>query len=409
MMHLLGRLASGARRRRFARFAIILQILLLITPQAIVGAQEAAPHIPLHSKAGIVIDAASGRVLYEYNAHQPLPPASVTKVMTLVLAIEAVMEGRAHWDDMVTASARAASMGGTQIWLETGEQMRYEDLLWAIAVGSANDAAVAIAEYLAGSEEAFAELMNKRARELGALNTHFLTASGLPPEDVGFTGEHVTTAYDLAMISRHAIQLPRFLEMVSTWGPVVMRPETTGEPVLWSLNRMLQTYPGMDGIKTGFTSEAGYSLAGTARRGGVRVIAVTLGAQTIDQRTEDMSRLLDYGFSQLRAVKLVGANEVVTQVRVRRGNPAYVGVTVEQDVYATMLRTEEADVQLKVEWAPEGVRAPLAAGETVGTLIVMVAGNEVGRYPLVTTEAVEEAAFLETVLRNARRLLGSAD
>lgn len=207
--------------------------------------------VPLVSKAAIVIDAASGRILFEHNAHEALPPASVTKVMTLVLALEAVQSGQVSLDDMVTTSARAASMGGTQIWLETGESMSLGEMLWAIAVGSANDAAVAVAEYLAGSEPAFAERMNERARELGGRNTHFLNASGLPPADVGYSGEHVTSAYDLAMISRHALFLPGFREMVSTWGPVVMRPTGSRVPELFTYNRMLRTYVGMDGIKTG--------------------------------------------------------------------------------------------------------------------------------------------------------------
>ena len=204
---------------RVLRCLLVILISTWVLAVGHVAAQQGGGDLQLHSKAAVVIDAASGRVLYEKNAHEPLPPASVTKVMTLILALEAIERGEATWDELVTASARAASMGGTQIWLETGEQMAYGDLLWAIAVGSANDAAVAIAEHLAGSEAAFAEMMNERARELGAQNTHFLNASGLPPADVGMTGEHVTSAYDIAIISRHALTLPKFRELFRRGDP----------------------------------------------------------------------------------------------------------------------------------------------------------------------------------------------
>lgn len=398
-------------RQHAARALRYLLVILLSTWMLAVGhaaAQQGGVDLQLHSKAAVVIDAASGRVLYEKNAHQPLPPASVTKVMTLILALEAIQNGEATWDEMVTTSARAASMGGTQIWLETGEQMAYGDLLWAIAIGSANDAAVAIAEHLAGTEAAFAERMNARARELGAQNTHFLNASGLPPADVGMTGEHVTSAYDLAVISRHALNLPKFRELVSTWGPVVMRPDGSGEPVLWSLNSMLRTYPGMDGIKTGFTREAGYNLSATAERQGVRVIAVNLGAETPDQRQADIQRLLDYGFSQLKSVPVAKAGEELTVVRVRRGLPATLSVTVKEDVFATVLSGKDETPEIRFEWPLEGVVAPIRQGDQVGTLVVTVNDIEVGRHPLIAASDIEEARFTKLLIRNIHSLLSGS-
>ncbi len=390
---------------RVLRCLLVILISTWVLAVGHVAAQQGGGDLQLHSKAAVVIDAASGRVLYEKNAHEPLPPASVTKVMTLILALEAIERGEATWDELVTASARAASMGGTQIWLETGEQMAYGDLLWAIAVGSANDAAVAIAEHLAGSEAAFAEMMNERARELGAQNTHFLNASGLPPADVGMTGEHVTSAYDIAIISRHALTLPKFRELVSTWGPVVMRPNGSGEPVLWSLNSMLRTYPGMDGIKTGYTREAGYNLSATAERQGVRVIAVNLGAATPDQRQADIQRLLDYGFSQLTSVPVAKAGEELTVVRVRRGLPAALPVTVKEDVFATVLSRQNETPEIRFEWPLEGVVAPVKQGDQVGTLVVTVNGIEVGRHPLIAAGDVEEARFSKLFIRNLHALL----
>lgn len=361
--------------------------------------------LPLASKAAVVIDAASGRVLYAYNAHQPLPPASVTKVMTLLLALEAVDAGQLSLDDMVTTSARAASMGGTQIWLEPGEQMSLREMLWAIAVGSANDAAVAVAEHLAGSEPAFAQLMNERARELGAQNTHFLNASGLPPADVGYTGEHVTSAYDLAIISRHALKFPLFREMVATWGPVVMRPEGSRVPELYTYNRMLRTYPGMDGIKTGYTSEAGYSISASATRGGIQVIAVTLGAPTSQGRDDDVRRLLDYGFSRLRAVPVLNAGETVDYLTVPRGEPARVAVTVKEDLVATLLRDEPEEPETEIHWHTDQLQLPLPADHPVGTVVVKAGNTVVAEAVLVTVEPVQKASWTQIILRHARRLL----
>src|SRR5690606_1397860 len=191
--------------------------------------------------------------------------------------------------------------------------------LYALAVGSANDAAVAIAEHLAGSEAAFVDAMNAKAKSLGMTNTTFANPSGLPPESVGKAGPHAASASGTALLSRYSLGLPLLLEIVSTWGPVVMRPETIKQPVLWNYNRMLRSYPGMDGIKTGMTNEAGYCIAATAERNGVRLIAVTLGAPTGAEREEDVRRLLDYGFSLVKSVPIAARDEVVTEVEVRKG------------------------------------------------------------------------------------------
>lgn len=360
--------------------------------------------IPLHSKAAIVMDAATGRILFEHNAHEPLPPASVTKVMTLIMALEAVQEGRVGMDDLVAASPRAVSMGGSQIWLEIGEQMSFRDLLWAIAVGSANDAAVAVAEHLAGSEEDFARLMNERARQLGARSTRLSNASGLPPADLGIDEPHVMSAYDIAVLCRHAIGLPGFLEMVGTWGPVTMRPHTQARPILWNYNRMLRSYPGMDGIKTGMTREAGYSLAATALRNHVRIIAVSLGAESLDARTQDMRRLLDYGFSRLRAVQVTKAGEAYGQAPVRRGEEPSVDLVAEEDVYTTTLR--EHDDKPAVAVRIDGpVEAPVAAGQRLGTLVVRVDGEVVQEIPLTAAREVPRGRFGRLWLRHSRQLL----
>lgn len=354
--------------------------------------------IPLHSKAAVLMDYHTGQVLYAYNEHQPLPPASVTKVMTMLLALEAVRDGRASLDDTVVASEYAASMGGTQIWLEPGERMRLQELLYAIAVGSANDAAVAVAEHLGGTEQAFVDMMNQRAKELGMNNTQFANPSGLPPRTVGKEGPHLTSAYDIALMSRHAISLPGFLEYTSTWGPVVMRSDTIQRPVLWTYNRLMRSYPGMDGLKTGMTSEAGYCLAATAERDGLRLIAVTLGAPTAAARDEDIRRLLDYGFSRLKAVTVAKEGDEIAEVQVIKGEITTLPLVAAADLSVSM--PKESTSQPATEIVPaRRPTAPIEKGEVLAHLVATLDGVEVGRVPLVAAQSVDKASVVSLIGR----------
>jgi len=360
----------------------------------------------LRSKAAIVIDAHTGRVLFESNAHEPLPPASVTKVMTMLLVLEAIQEGRLQWDDTVTASARARSMGGTQIWLETGETMSVRDLLYAVALGSANDAAVALAEHLAGSEEAFAQWMNRRAAELGARNTRFSNASGLPPESLGMAGqEHVTSAYDLAMISRQAVQTPGFLELVSFYGPYPIRPGTSKLVELWNLNHMLRTYRGMDGIKTGMTRAAGWCLSATAVRDGLRLIAVVLGAPSRDERTADVRTLLDWGFAHFRAHRFAEEGAEAGTVPVAKGERERVRATVATELVAAVPRDRSVTTETRIEWDPAPA-APVAAGQRLGRMRAYVDGEVVGEADVVAAEAVPRASAVTLAVRAIRDVVG---
>lgn len=374
-----------------AWWAVALLAAMLLAGRA--GAQD----LEISSKAAVLMDAQSGTVLYGQNEHEPLPPASVTKVMTMVLALEAVHEGRVAWDDLVSTSDYAASMGGTQIWLEPGEQMSFRDLLYAVAVGSANDAAVALAEFLAGSEPAFVERMNARARELGMRNTQFSNPSGLPPEALGQPGPHVTSAYDLAVLSRYAITLPNFLEMVSTYGPYTVREGTTAAVELYSYNDLLRLYQGLDGIKTGHTNAAGYCIAATAERDNLRLIAVTLGAGTRAERQADVTRLLNYGFSQYRAVAAAEEGEVLGEVTVDRGIDERVEAVAERDFYVTVPRQSSAAPAREVRL--ESLPAPLAKGAPVGEAIIRLDGQEVGRVPIVAARAVDRAGLGRLVWR----------
>lgn len=393
----------GSVLRRIALVFVAVLFSGLVYPST---GSALAQSLQINSKAAVLMDYHSGRILFEHNAHEGLPPASVTKVMTLTLALEAVRDGRAAYDDLVQTSHYAAGMGGTQIWLEPGEQMPYEQLLFALAVGSANDGAVAVAEHLAGSEPAFVEAMNAKAQELGMRNTRFANPSGLPPAMVGKEGPHVTSAYDLAILSRYALGLPRFTELVSTWGPVTMRPETLQRPVLWNYNKLLHEYRGLDGIKTGMTSEAGYCLAASAMRDGVRLIAVTLGASTRAERDEDIRRLLDYGFSQLKAVKVADEGETIAEVDVNKAKDPQVSLRASDSLYVSMDRSASVEPTTEIVLT-RPLTAPLREGETVGYLTASLEGEEVGRVALIAAEDVERASATQMVARYFLRLVGS--
>lgn len=378
---------------------------LLVTGSAVLA--QGSPALPISARAAILIEAHGGRVLFEKNAHEPLPPASVTKVFALVTALEAVRDGRISPDDLVTVSRRAAGMGGTQVYLDVGEQMSLRDLLYGIAVESGNDAAVAVAEYVAGSEEAFARLMNERARALGARNTDLSNASGLPPADIGMAGRiHVTSAYDIAMVSRYGYSLPMFEELVSTYGPYRVRVGTRAEREFWNRNRLLRFYEGANGIKTGYTQEAGYCLAASAVRGGLHLIAVVLGAPSREARDEDIRTLLNWGFSQYEAQEVIRQDEAVDQVRVSKGAAEEVSAVAERPLHVAVPRGGRVQVEREVR-LPERVLAPVERGAPLGELIIRVDGEEWDRVALVAGGDVARGGTWELVLRTVRRLLGS--
>src|SRR5690606_7621810 len=259
-------------------------------------------------------------------------------------------------------SRRAAGMGGTQVYLEVGEMMTLEDLLYAIAVESANDAAVVVAEHISGTEEAFAALMNERSRALGALNTEFSNASGLPPKDLGTPDRRqVTSAYDSALISRYGYTLPMFEQLVSTYGPYRVRVGTRDEREFWSRNTLLRFYQGANGVKTGFTTEAGYCLAASAVRDDLHLIAVVLGAPSIQDRDEDIRALLNWGFRQYEAKEVVDAGEPLSRLYVAKGAVDSVDVVAAHDLHVTVPRGAEVRPARRLV-LPDRLLAPLDAG-----------------------------------------------
>ncbi|MEW6106990.1 MAG: D-alanyl-D-alanine carboxypeptidase family protein [Bacillota bacterium] len=364
-----------------------------------VAAQEKhpgpAPSIPITAGSAILMEATSGRVLFEKEPDKRMAPASITKIMTMLLAMEAIEQGKASLDDMVVTSEHAMEMGGSQVWLEVGEEMSLADLMKAIAIVSANDASVAVAEHIAGSEEAFVDMMNQRARELGMTGTHFANCHGLPHRD------HYTTARDIAIMSRALLRYPKVHEWFTTWIDYVRG----GKNILVNTNRLVKFYEGADGLKTGFTEEAGYCLAATAKRGGLRLISVVLNVADSQLRFKEASALLDFGFRHYAGVEIASQGQVMAQLDVARGVTEKVDVVAKDPLVAVVRRGEEAKVKSEMT-LPDRVSAPVQKGQKVGDLIARLEdGTEIARVDLVAAEEVKRGNVFRVVLRATRNLL----
>lgn len=339
-------------------------------------AVPAAPEIS--APAAVLMEKETGRVLYQKNAHEKLPPASVTKVMTLLLVMEALDAGKISMEDMVTVSPHAASMGGSQVFLEPGEQMSLDDMLKATVIASGNDAAVALAEHVAGSEEGFVVLMNARAKELGMNDTHFVNCTGLDAEG------HITSAYDIALMSCALLKHDRIKNYTTIW----MDTLRDGAFQLANTNKLLRSYKGITGLKTGSTSTAKYCMAASAERDGMELVASIMAAPTTNDRFASASSLLDYGFANF-ALYDAAVDFAPSPVPVLLGTEKQ--VTTKLGASAKLLVEKDAisSLERKVELC-ENVKAPVAAGQTLGSLKILQDGNELTSIPIVASVSVNK-------------------
>src|SRR6476620_10006817 len=294
--------------------SVMLTIILLTTFAAPLAFAEEKTGVELadNVKSAILIERDTGKVLYEKNSNESLPPASMTKVMTMLLIMEALDEGKLSYDEKVRASEYAASMGGSQIFLEAGEEMTVQELLKGIAIGSGNDASVAMAERIAGSEEAFIDMMNKKAEELELKETKFQNTTGLPVE------EHYSSAHDMAIMSKELLKYEDITKYTGKY-EAYLREDTDNKFWLVNTNKLVRFYPGVDGLKTGFTKEALYCLTATAEKDGMRVIAVVFGAPTSKERNAQVTKMLDYAFNQYKTHPLFERNHVMGSVKIQKG------------------------------------------------------------------------------------------
>ncbi len=334
-----------------------------------------------------------GTVLLEKDGHAVREPASVTKVMTLLLACEDIDSGKVALTDSVTASAYAASMGGSQIWLEEGEVLTVEEMIKCIAVVSANDCAVALAEHLAGSEEAFVQRMNQRAQELGMTDTRFVNACGLTAEG------HVTSAYDIGLMSAQLLrEHPWITQYTTIWQDNIRE----GASVLVNTNKLLKSFPGVTGLKTGFTSTAGYCVSASAEKEGLHLIAVIMGSDNKENRSADAAALLNWGFANYAAVTLT-TDRPLLPIPVEMGSQNLVPVELGRQEPLVLPRAGLSQLE-KVLELPETVAAPVESGQQLGALSVRMEGEEVCRIPVLASEGVSRLTLWEIFYRNLQCL-----
>ena len=369
-------------------------LLLVLLAGALLPAVRAA-ELDLPAPSYVLMERSTGEVLLEHNAHERLRPASVTKVMTLLLIMEALDDGRIGWDDMVQTSAAAAAKGGSQIYLEENEQLPLEEMLKSIVVSSANDCACAMAEHIAGSEAAFVEMMNARAEQLGMTDTHFVNCTGL--DDEPEAAEHLTTAYDIALMSRELLGHEAIKKYTTIWMDTVR----DGQFGLSNTNKLVRFYDGTTGLKTGYTSAAGHCLSASAERNGMELIAVVLHCASSTDRFESAKALLNYGFSNYALVTPEPGE--LPAVPVTLGTAAEITPVLADETPILIDKALAAGVETRV-CVDESVTAPVEAGQTLGTLTITSGGQTIAERDLVAPESVGALRWGDVYLQMLRAL-----
>ena len=376
--------------KRMGCIALVLVLILGVLPRKV-----QAVELDLDGKSALLMDVATGTVLYEKNAHEALSPASVTKVMTMLLIMEAIDSGKIGWDDMVTASEAAAAKGGSQIYLKVGETMSVSDMVKSIAVSSANDCACAMAEHLAGSELAFVDMMNARAKELGMNDTHFVNCTGL--DDSPEAASHKTSAYDIAIMSRELLKNhPDIKKFTTIWMDTVRG----GAFGLSNTNKLIRFYSGATGLKTGFTSGAGYCLSASAEREGLELIAVVMGCSSSQKRTAACKAMLDYGFANFALVRPQLEDAVTVPVTLGKADQVAVQLGQEGSLLIDKGQKNSVTTQITLE---EQLEAPVSRGQKLGTMTVKAGEQILSEIPLVAAAPVEKLTFGDLFLLILRR------
>src|SRR5699024_2344954 len=377
----------------------ILLMMLFVTPSISTYGEEKEEALNLapDAKSAILIERDTGEILFDKNAHQKLSPASMTKIMTLLLVMEAIDKGNLTLNEMIRVSERASSMGGSQVFLEAGEEMSVEDLLKAIAIASGNDASVALAERLAGSEEAFVKMMNDKAKELNLENTKFQNSSGLPADD------HYSTSYDMAVISKELLKYETITDYTSIYEDYLRKGEEN-EFWLVNTNKLVRFYSGVDGLKTGYTNEAKYCLAATAKRDDMRVIAVVMGSDTVKERNATISQMLDYAFNHFETKKLFDKGDTITSIRLLKAENKNIPIVASESVSTLYKKGESIDDITQMVELNETFDLPLQIGDQVGTLTVKQGDEMLSETPLTVDQQVNEATYF-TLLKRAMQSL----
>ena len=374
--------------RRIWFFVVLAMLLGALPAQAV--------ELNVAGKSALLMDVATGQVLYESNAHEPLPPASVTKVMTMLLIMEAIDSGKIGWNDMVTTSEAASAKGGSQIYLKVGESMTVTDMLKSIAVSSANDCACAMAEHIAGSESAFVQLMNSRAKELGMNDTNFVNCTGL--DDGEEAKDHKTSAYDIALMSR---QLLKYHPDIKKFTTIWMDTVRSGAFGLSNTNKLIRFYSGATGLKTGFTTGAGYCLSASAQRSGMELIAVVMGCDTSANRFAACKSMLDYGFANFALVSPQIKGEL--EVPVKLGAQQMVNAVPGEEAQLLIDKSQK-DMVTTDFTLEEGVTAPVSRGQRLGTMTVRAGEQILMEVPLVAENGVARLSWSDLFVKLLGRM-----
>ena len=372
--------------------SLIMAILIAIMPMNLSFANEDNAPLSVSSKSAILMDVGSGQILYEKNAHDKLPPASVTKVMTMLLICEALDSGQITVDDSVQISDNAASMGGSQIFLEAGEVQKVDTLLKGIAVASANDGCVAMAEYIGGSVESFIDMMNAKAKELNMKDTNFVNTNGLPVDN------HYTSAHDIAIMSRELLKHDVISKYLTTWMDQVVVGKKQITVGLANTNKLIKHYQGATGVKTGFTQQAKYCLSASAKRGDTHLVAVTLGAETSPERFKDATSLLNFGFANYESVKLCSKNDNIATLTLDKADEQKINLVAKEDLSVLIKKGGNKDFTRKIK-VNENPTIPIKKGTNLGYVEIYQGKTLVGKVDLVNTKDIQKASYLKMLQR----------
>lgn len=378
------------------KIGILFLSILMLLPSGIKASTIAVDNLVTDSlatnaKSAILIEEKTGKILYEKNAHEKLAPASMTKIMSMLIIIEAIEKGTISWDEMITVSERASSMGGSQILLETGEQMTVSDLFKGVAVASGNDAVVALAEAVAGTVEEFVVLMNDKVKELGLNDTNFKNPHGLDDAN------HYSSAYDMAFISRELVKHEKVLEFTSIYEDY-LRKGTSREFWLTNTNKLTRFKAGVDGLKTGYTKEAGYCLTATMKKDNMRLVSTVMGEETSTIRNAEISSLLDYGYAKYKMYEVVKKNKIITDKEIEKGNKKYVDI-VTRDSYSIVTEKNNKLGEITYDVELNEISAPINKGEVVGKLIIKSDNSKIGEVELTINDDVKKANLFELYFR----------
>lgn len=378
---------------------LFMMLIMLIGSASFGTTAVEGSEIQVRAKAGVLMDVSTGQVLYSFNENEKLYPASVTKIMPLLLFMEALDSGKISLSDKVTTSPSAAGKGGSQIWLKEGETMTVDELLRATAIGSANDACTALGEHIAGSETGFVKMMNDRAKELGMTNTNFVNCSGLDDD----TTEHLTTAYDIALMSRELLKHERIKTYTTVW----MDSLRGGETQLVNTNKLVRFYSGTTGLKTGTTTKAGHCLSASAERDGLHLVAVVMGADNSTDRFEGAKAMLDWGFANFETVTPQIDSSLIGEVEILRGTTESIKPVITGVTPLTLRSGEKNNLETHINLY-ENAEAPVEKNQTLGTVTLKIDGKEIANYNLVSDIYVEKTNLGHIIARFFSSLAKSA-